>query len=197
MTIDSNLFAQRRAQLAAHMASQAPNSIAIIPTAPERQRNRDSDFLFRHDSYFYYLTGFTEPNAWLVLTSEGHATLFCQPKDLEREIWDGVRLGPEAAPAALRMNEAWSVSALDAKLPALLENKSVVWYPFATHKDLSARIETGLSAVRSRVRYGALCPEQQRDVCGILDEMRLVKDAHERPSCAVHLKSVRVLTFVP
>ena len=179
MTFDSNLYAQRRAQLAAHMASQAPHSIAIIPTAPERQRNRDSDFLFRHDSYFYYLTGFTEPNACLVLTSEGHATLFCQPKDLEREIWDGVRLGPEAAPAALSVNDAWSVSALDAKLPALLENKSVIWYPFATHKDLSARIETGMNAVRARVRYGAVCPEQQRDVCGILDEMRLIKDAHE------------------
>jgi Xaa-Pro aminopeptidase len=79
----------------------------------------------------------------------------------------------------LGVNEAWSISALDAKLPALLENKSVVWYPFATHKNLSARIETGLNAVRARVRYGALCPEQQRDVCGILDEMRLVKDEHE------------------
>jgi len=179
MTFDSNLYAQRRAQLAAHMAAQAPNSIAIIPTAPERQRNRDSDFLFRHDSYFYYLTGFTEPNAWLVITSDGHSSLFCQPKDLEREIWDGVRLGPEAAPAHLGVNAAWSIAALDAKLPTLLENKAVVWYPFATHKDLSARIETGLNAVRARVRYGALCPEQQRDVCGILDEMRLVKDAHE------------------
>jgi len=179
MTFDSNLYAQRRAQLAAHMAAQAPNSIAIIPTAPERQRNRDSDFLFRHDSYFYYLTGFTEPNAWLVITSDGHSSLFCQPKDLEREIWDGVRLGPETAPAHLGVNAAWSIAALDAKLPTLLENKAVVWYPFATHKDLSARIETGLNAVRARVRYGALCPEQQRDVCGILDEMRLVKDAHE------------------
>ena len=90
MTIDSNLYAKRRAQLAAKMAAQAPNSIAIIPTAPEQQRNRDSDFLFRHDSYFYYLTGFNEPHAWLVLSSDGHATVFCQPKDLEREIWDGV-----------------------------------------------------------------------------------------------------------
>ena len=75
MTFDSNLYAQRRAKLAAQMAAQAPNSIAIIPTAPEQQRNRDSDFLFRHDSYFYYLTGFTEPNAWLVITSEGHSSL--------------------------------------------------------------------------------------------------------------------------
>jgi Xaa-Pro aminopeptidase len=54
MPIDSNLYANRRSQLAAKMAAQAPNSIAIVPTAPERQRNRDSDFLFRHDRYFYY-----------------------------------------------------------------------------------------------------------------------------------------------
>ena len=180
MTLDATLYAKRRAQLAAQMHATVPNSIAIIPTAPERQRNRDSDFLYRHDSYFYYLTGFTEPNASLLISSDGRATLFCQPKDTEREIWDGVRLGPDAAPAALAVHEAWPSSALDAKLPSLLENKSVVWYPFATHKELPARIEAGLSAVRARVRYGALCPEQQRDVCGILDEMRLVKDAHEQ-----------------
>ena len=179
MNMNSDLYAKRRAQLAAQMARLAPNSIAIIPTALERQRNRDSDFLFRHDSYFYYLTGFTEPHAWLVLTSEGQTTLFCQPKDLEREIWDGVRLCPDAAPQQLALHEAWPVTELDAKLPGLLENRAVVWYPFATHKDLSARIEVGLNAVRARVRYGALCPEQQRDVCGILDDMRLLKDAHE------------------
>ncbi|GAA4342659.1 aminopeptidase P N-terminal domain-containing protein [Variovorax defluvii] len=155
-------------------------AIAIIPTAPERPRNRDTDFLFRHDSYFYYLTGFTEPNAWLVLTSEGHATLFCAPKDQEREIWDGYRLGPEAAPAALGVDEAFSIEELDARLPKLLENRRTVWYPFATHKGLESRIDGWLSAVRARVRYGALCPEEQRDLCGPLDEMRLIKDAHEQ-----------------
>jgi Xaa-Pro aminopeptidase len=180
MTLDANLYANRRAQLAAQMHATAPNSIAIIPTAPERQRNRDSDYLFRHDSYFYYLTGFTEPNACLLISSDGRSTLFCQPKDPEREIWDGVRLGPDAAIAALAVHESWPSSALDSKLPSYFENKSVVWYPFATHKDLFSRIEAGLSTVRARVRYGALCPEQQRDVCGILDEMRLVKDAHEQ-----------------
>ena len=99
--------------------------IAIIPTAPERQRNRDSDFLFRHDSYFYYLTGFTEPGACLVITADGRSTLFCQPKDLEREIWDGYRLGPVAAPAALAVDAAHSISELDAKLPRLLENSGI------------------------------------------------------------------------
>ena len=154
--------------------------IAIIPTAPERQRNRDSDFLFRHDSYFYYLTGFTEPGACLVLTHEGRSTLFCQPKDLEREIWDGYRLGPQAAPAALGVDAAHASGELDAQLPRLLENRACVWYPFATHSGLAARVEGWLNAVRARVRYGALCPAEQNDLCTLLDEMRLVKDAHEQ-----------------
>ena len=169
-------YAARRARVAAQLG---PGGIAIIPTAPERPRNRDTDFLYRHDSYFYYLTGFAEPNAWLVLTGDGKSTLFCQPKDLEREIWDGIRLGPEAAPAALGVDEAWSVDELDARLPKLLENTATVWYPFATHAGLESRIDGWLQKVRARVRYGALAPEAQRDVCTILDEMRLIKDAHE------------------
>src|SRR3954471_1776565 len=115
-TVPTSLYAQRRARMAAQLG---PNGIAIVPTAPERQRNRDSDFLFRHDSYFYYLTGFTEPNAWLVLSGDGRSTLFCAPKDLEREIWDGFRLGPEAAPATLGVDDALSINDLDAKLPKL------------------------------------------------------------------------------
>ena len=175
-TPDVSLYAQRRARLAAQLG---PGGIAIIPTAPERPRNRDTDFLYRHDSYFYYLTGFTEPNAWLVVADDGRSTLWCQPKDLEREIWDGYRLGPEAAPAVLGVDAAFSVAALDSQLPRLLENQEVVWYPFATHAGLAARVEGWLNAVRGRVRYGALCPERQRDLCGVLDEMRLIKDAHE------------------
>ena len=179
MTLEPNFYAARRAKLASLMAAHSPNSIAIIPTAPERQRNRDSDYLYRHDSYFYFLTGFTEPNACLVLSADGRSTLFCQPKDMEREIWDGVRLGPDAAISQLAVHEAWPSAVLDTKLPALIENKAVVWYPFATHPHLPALIESGMSAVRARVRYGALCPTQQRDVCDLLDEMRLVKDEHE------------------
>ena len=151
-----------------------------MPTAPEQARNRDSDFLFRHDSYFYYLCGFTEPHAWLVITGDGCTTLFCQPKDLEREIWDGLRLGPEAAPRQLGVNAAFSVAELDAKLPAMLDGRDAVWYPFATHKGLEARIDGWLGSLRARVRYGTLCPQQQRDLCAVLDEMRLVKDAHEQ-----------------
>ena len=172
----NSVHAQRRARLAAQLG---PRAVALIPTAVEQPRNRDNGFAFRADSYFYYLTGFTEPQALLVLTSEGRSTLFCAPKDLEREIWDGYRLGPEAAPAALGVDAAHSCAALVALLPRLLENRQQVWYPFATHPGLAARVEGWLAPVRARVRQGVLVPAQQGDLCTLLDEMRLVKDAHE------------------
>ncbi|MEJ5989380.1 aminopeptidase P N-terminal domain-containing protein [Ramlibacter sp. PS3R-8] len=176
-TVPTSVYAQRRARLAAKLGG---TGIAIVPTAPERPRNRDSDFLYRHDSYFYYLTGFTEPNACLVLTGDGKSTLFCQPKDLEREIWDGYRLGPEAAVGALALDAAFPVTDLDQQMPKLLENRATVWFPFSIHEGLEQRVAGWLTQVRARVRYGALCPEQQSDLCALLDEMRLFKDAHEQ-----------------
>jgi Xaa-Pro aminopeptidase len=170
-------YAQRRARVAAALG---PEGLAVIRTAPEQPRNRDSDFLYRHDSYFHYLTGFGEPNATLVITGDGRSTLFCAPKDLEREIWDGYRLGPEAAPAALGIDAAHSAGELDSLMPKLLENRQAVWYPFAIQAGLEVRVAGWLAAVRSRVRYGAICPEEQRDLCAVLDEMRLVKDADEQ-----------------
>jgi Xaa-Pro aminopeptidase len=157
-----------------------PHGIAIIPTAPEQQRNRDSDFPYRSDSYFYYLCGFTEPKAWLIITGDGNATLFCQPKDLEREIWDGYRLGPDLAPSQLALDAAYSAAELDAKLPLMLDGHDAVWFAFATHQGLETRIDGWLSSLRARVRYGTLCPQSQHDLCGVLDDMRLIKDAHEQ-----------------
>ena len=177
IAVPTSLYAQRRAELARRIG---PHGVAIIPTAPEQQRNRDADFLYRPDSYFYYLSGFTEPKAWLVITGDGRSTVYCQPKDLEREIWDGYRLGPDAAPASLGVEAALSSAELDAHMPALLDGRDAVWYPFATHPGLEARIDGWLGQLRARVRFGTLCPEQQRDLCGPLDEMRLVKDAHEQ-----------------
>src|SRR6218665_3332925 len=173
----SSLYAQRRARLAAQLGQ---GGIAIIPTAPERPRNRDNDFAFRHDSYFYYLTGFTEPGAALVLAPDSQSNVCCQPKDPEREVGDGDRLGPAAAPAALGVDAAHPITEFDAGLPRLLENSRCVWYPFGTHSGLAARLEGWLAAVRARLRYGALCPTLQGDLCTLLDEMRLFKDGHEQ-----------------
>ncbi len=197
MTPSHSIYTQRRAALARQLGL---GGLAIVPTAPERPRNRDSDFLYRHDSYFYYLTGFTEPNAWLALKGDGSSTLFCNPKDLEREIWDGIRLGPDAAPATLGMDAAFPVAALDTEMPRLLDNREVVWYPFATHKGLETRLDGWLQGLRARIRFGAVCPGQQRDLCTLLDDMRLVKDAHEqdimrragRISAGAHIRAMKL-----
>ena len=193
------IYADRRARLAAQLGK---HGVAIIPTATEKPRNRDNDYLFRFDSYFHYLTGFTEPNGWLVLRGDGHSTLFCNPKDMEREIWDGIRLGPDAAPEALGVQAAYPVTELGTKLPELLENQATVWYPFAVHPGLETRVDEWLQAVRRKVRQGASCPDTQRDVCVLLDDMRMIKDTHEQDlmrraahiSAGAHIRAMQVCT---
>ncbi len=170
---------QKRRAAVARALKAAGGGIALLPTAPELPRNRDTDFPYRHDSYFYYLTGFTEPGAWLAIEASGKSTLFCRPKDLEREIWDGIRLGPKAAPAALGVTAAVSTDALNEVMPQLLGNQSAVWFPFATHKGLETQVDGWLNQVRAKVRMGTECPQSQHDLCRLLDEMRLVKDSHE------------------
>ncbi|MSQ65763.1 MAG: M24 family metallopeptidase [Limnohabitans sp.] len=193
----TSIYASRRSRLAAQLGAGA---VALIPTSPERARNRDADFPYRHDSYFYYLTGFTEPHAWLALFNDGRSVLFCQPKDVEREIWDGIRLGPQAAPAALAVDQAFSVNELDTQLPGLLENQTTVWFPFAAHEGISSQIDGWLNKVRARVRMGVSCPSMQQDVCVLLDEMRLIKDTHEQDtmrraaqiSAAAHVRAMQL-----
>jgi len=170
-------YQQRRQQVIAHIG---PKGIAVLPTAPEQVRNRDADFPFRYDSYFHYLCGFEEPGAWLVVSGSGKTILFCQPKDLEREIWDGYRLGPQAAPAALGVDDAYPIGEMDARMPGLLDGSDCLWYPFATHAGLESRMNHWLQTLRGRERSGALCPSTQRDLCTLLDEMRLFKDAQEQ-----------------
>ena len=193
----TSIYANRRAALATQLGA---GGVAIIPTAPERIRNRDADFPYRHDSYFFYLTGFSEPNAWLVIEADGRSSLFCQPKDVEREIWDGIRLGPQAAPAALGVSQAFSVAELDAQIPKLLENQTTVWYPFATHETMSSQVDSWLNNVRARARMGVSCPSVQQDLGVLLDEMRLVTDAHEQDtmrraaqiSAAAHVRAMQL-----
>ncbi len=196
--MSTKVYEKRRAAVARALKA-AGGGVALLPTAPESPRNRDSDFPYRHDSYFYYLTGFTEPDSWLVIEASGKTTLFCRPKDLEREIWDGIRLGPKAAPASLGVDAAFSVEALAEKMPALLANQKAVWFPFATHKGLETQVDGWLNSVRARARMGAECPQSQHDLCSLLDEMRLTKDAHEiailrragQISAAAHVRAMK------
>lgn len=174
--------ALRRARLVRQIAD-AGGGLALLPTAPERMRNRDADYPYRHDSYFYYLTGFTEPQSLLVLEVErdgsARSTLLCRPKDAEREIWDGVRFGPEGAREAFGFDAAASIGELDSVLPRMLLDRPAVWWPFGVHEGLESRLQAWLQAVRAQARAGHRTPTVQRDLCAALDEMRLFKDEHE------------------
>ena len=175
--IKTEVYARRRAALLAQMGS----GIAIVPTAPERLRNRDSAYPYRHDSYFFYLCGFQEPEAVLVLVAgaEPQSLLFCREKNLEREIWDGFRFGPEAAREAYGMDAAYPIGQLDEKLPALIANQPALHYAVGMDADWDARIMRWLNQVRAQSRTGVSAPQRIIDVRAALDEMRLVKDVHE------------------
>jgi Xaa-Pro aminopeptidase len=175
-------YAARRARLAAQML---PGAVAVLPTAPEVARNSDSDYPYRHDSYFYYLTGFTEPESVLVLVAASgdrpaRSVLFCREKNLEREIWDGYRHGPEAARTAFGMDEAWPISELDTRLPDLLADAPALYYATASSDALDAQVAGWIKAVRARSRSGVTAPAAFHNLLPLLDEMRLIKDEDEQ-----------------
>jgi Xaa-Pro aminopeptidase len=165
----------RRRRLAQAMGE----GVAVVPTAPERLRNRDTHFPYRFDSHFYYLTGFAEPEAVLVLTADHKSLLFCREKNPEREIWDGFRYGPDAARERFGFDEAYPAAALDEKLAELLENQPALFYPVGADAEWDARAMRWLNAVRAKARAGTAAPERVQDVRSLIDHMRLVKDAQE------------------
>ena len=132
--MNNKIYQERRSKLAKLIFAKTGGGVAVISTAPELARNRDSEFPYRHDSDFFYLTGFEEPGATLVLLVQKNGKdfdmqshLFCRPKDLEREIWDGIRLGPEAAPKELGIDLAHSNKDLDLKLSELLADHCLLY----------------------------------------------------------------------
>ena len=175
--LDINLYAQRRNRLQAKMQ----HGIAVIPNAPEQQRNADADFPYRFDSSFYYLSGFDEPESVLVLIAGKHSQsiLFCREKDMEREIWHGYRSGPAAAQDKFGFDAAYSITQLDEKLTELMSNQPVLFYPLGADTVWDIRMLRLRGAVQEKARSGVKAPDELKDVRILLNEMRLFKDAHE------------------
>ena len=174
---DSAIYQARRDRLARGMGA----GVAVIPTAPERIRNRDAHYPYRFDSHFYHLTGFGEPEAALVIVAGDapRSLLFCRERNEERETWDGFRWGPQAARERFGFDEAHPIGALDETLAQLLENQPALFYPLGAESEWDARAMRWLNAVRAKGRTGVQAPERVQDVRALLDEMRLVKDSHE------------------
>jgi Xaa-Pro aminopeptidase len=179
MTTDPGIgvYRQRRTRLAAAMRS----GVAIIPTAPERARNRDAYYPYRFDSYFYYLTGFREPDAVLVIVAGTmpKSILFCRDKNPEREIWDGFRHGPEAARAAFGFDDAYSIEQLDALMPDFMADRDALYCHLGADAAWDARVTAWLNGVRGRARTGVAAPDEIKDVHTLLDEMRVIKSPEE------------------
>ncbi|WP_439535329.1 aminopeptidase P N-terminal domain-containing protein [Methyloversatilis sp.] len=170
-------YSERRARLIERMGS----GVAVIATAPEHLRNRDTHYGYRHDSYFYYLTGFSEPEAVLVLIAGDapRSILFCREKNEEREIWDGWRHGPDAAREQFGFDEAHCYAELDAKLAELIANQPRLHYVIGEDAAWDNRMMAALNAVRAQSRAGKFAPSELLDIRQPLDDMRLIKDAHE------------------
>jgi Xaa-Pro aminopeptidase len=197
-----HVFRQRRETLLKSMRERAGGGVALVPTAPEVARNRDSLYPFRHDSYFYYLSGFPEPEALVALVAAPDGdrhVLFCRDKNEEREIWDGFRYGPDAAREIFGFDEAHPISSLPEKLPEIASDRPALFTPLGLFEPWDRRVTDLLNDVRARVRTGVAAPDEIVDVRAMLDTMRLVKDEHElalmRRACAIsggaHLRAMR------
>jgi len=172
-------FAERRRRL---MERMAPQSIAIMPAAPERTRNRDVLHPFRQDSDFFYLSGFDEPEAVLVLIpgrEHGESVLFCRDRDPDKEKWDGARLGPEGAIEELGFDDAFPMSVIDEILPGMIEGRSRVYYPLGRDQSFDHQVMEWLKIIRSKVRSGAQPPGELVALEHTLHELRLYKSAAE------------------
>jgi Xaa-Pro aminopeptidase len=177
--IDGKEFARRRRQL---MRMAGDDAILVIPAAPERIRSRDTHYPYRQDSDFWYLGGFPEPEAVLVLVPgrvHGEAILFCRERDPEREGWDGPRSGPEGAVERFGFDDAYPIEDLDEILPGLLEGRSRVYYHFGRDTEFDLKLIGWLNRVRAQVRSGAQPPHEFLELGHLLDELRLFKSPAE------------------
>ncbi|VWC31511.1 Xaa-Pro aminopeptidase [Burkholderia lata] len=178
-----DVYRQRRERVLAALRA-AGGGIAIVPTAPEVPRNRDTDYPYRFDSYFHYLTGFSEPDAVLVLNAAAphgapESILFCRGKNVDREIWEGFHYGPEAARDAFGFDAAFAVDVIDTEMPRLLADAGTVHYRFGASADFDRQLAGWIDAVRALARSGVAAPDAMLDLTPLLDDMRLVKDEHE------------------
>lgn len=172
-------YANRRQQL---MAKMSANSIAIVPTAPVTVRNRDVEHPYRQDSDFYYLSGFAEANACLVLIpgrEQGQAVLFCEEKDPDMEIWTGRRTGPVAAIELFQVDQAFSIADIDDILPSLIEGKERIYSAMGNNPEFDRQLMHWVNTVKAMVRKGAQAPHEFSALEHELHEMRLIKSAAE------------------
>ena len=175
-------FQERRSILAGEIGLR---SIAIIATSPVAMRNRDADYKYRADSSFFYLTGFSEPEAVAVIETfdteeEGYSySLFCRERNREMEIWNGYRAGIDGAMQDYDADEAYPIDLLDEGILEKLQNKDQLFYRIGHNADFDARVAKWIATASGESRRGTSAPAQVIQLDRIIDEMRLHKDDNE------------------
>ena len=155
---------------------------ALIPTHSAKTRSNDTEYRFRPGSDFWYLTGFAEPESWLLLlpgADGGRSVLFLRERDVQREIWDGKRLGVEAAPEALGVDEAHDVEDLWSLLPELLAGQDTLMWATGIEPEDDRAVNELLGLLRTRARGGVRAPARLLHPGPYLHEQRLLKSAGE------------------
>ncbi|MEJ2088690.1 MAG: Xaa-Pro aminopeptidase [Gammaproteobacteria bacterium] len=178
-TIPKSEYRRRRSAL---MGLMAPNSVAVIPAASAKTRNRDTTYLFRQDSDFHYLTGFNEPDAVLVIAPErahGEVILFCRERHPRSELYDGERLGPERVAQIVGVDDGFPVADLDDILPGMMEGRDRIYLNLGDHPEFENRLLGWVSGIRARESGGAEAPSEFVALKHLLHEQRLTKSAAE------------------
>jgi Xaa-Pro aminopeptidase len=170
---------QRRRKL---MAQMGTNSIALLTSAPSRVRNNDAEYLYRQDSDFYYLTGFTEDDAILALIpgrKQGEAVLFCQAKDKQKELWTGKLMGPDAVREEMGIDEAYTIGEINEVLPGLIDGRDKVYSLMGKNVEFDNRVMGWVKVIRNKARLGAHAPGEFLVLDPLLHELRLFKSTKE------------------
>jgi Xaa-Pro aminopeptidase len=185
------------------------NAIVIIPSAQEVTRSNDTEYHFRQNSDFFYLTGFTEPDAFLVLSNKTsgsekagiiESTLFLRPKDEFAEVWHGRRLGVANAPSQLMVSTAYSIDDIESILPDIIDGHEYLYYSLNENLEADARVQKALSVCKNAPKQSKIAPTSIVDVNAIIHEMRLIKSSQETAvmrqsadiSCKAHTAAMQI-----
>jgi len=195
-----SIFTERRQRLGANLP---PNAAIVIAGASTQYRNADSSYAFRQDSNFWYLTGFNESEATLVVLTDNSkiakSIAFVPEKDKLKEIWDGYRAGPEGAVKDHGFDEAYNNSEINDQLPELLKGRDRVFYPVGKNAGLDQNIIEWIKTAKSKDRHSSAI--DIADATSKVGNQRLIKDAHEidlmKKACRISAEShVEAMKFV-
>ena len=179
MGITNREFKKRRKEL---MARMEPNSIGLLSSATECLRNNDAEYQYRQSSDFYYLTGFSEPQAIMALVPgrrQGEVILFCREKDIEKELWTGYILGPDEAINNLEIDDAYPIADVDDIILGLIEGRDRIYYSMGKDDNFDKKVMAWVKNIRNNAKVGPPPPSEFQVLDHLLHELRLIKSPAE------------------